>query len=287
METGIAPKDDLSRHPPRSYIDTKTFASFNCLLRKPFYALRGLWIRGATMRVEAVLFDLFDTLLLIKGEVYYPPCLRRLFEFLVKNGVNVSFEDFNRVYFEVRDKLYSESRKSLEEPHFNVRVSQTLHRLGYSLGVSDPVVAGATMAFADEFTRYVSLDTDTLDVLEKLHGKYKLGVVSNFAIPECAWKLVENFGLKRFFDVVVISGDINKRKPSPEIFEKALKGLGVDASRAVFVGDMLDLDVVGPKRVGMKTVLIERRRPMEENVDVKPDRIITRLSGLLVVLEDC
>jgi len=124
------------------------------------------------VRVKAVLFDLFDTLLLLESdEVYYAPSLRRLCDFLIKNGVNVPFEDFRRVYFEVREKVYSESRKSLEEPHFNVRVSQTLQRLGYSFDVSDPVVVGATMAFADEFMRYVSLDTDALDVLQKLHGK--------------------------------------------------------------------------------------------------------------------
>jgi len=239
------------------------------------------------MQVEAVLFDLFDTLLLLeKPEAYYPPSLRRLYDFLVKNGINVSFEDFNRVYFEVRDKFYSESRESLEEPHFNLRVSQTLQRLGYNFDVSDSVIVGATMAFADQFMRYVSLDTDALDVLQKLHGKYKLGLVSNFAIPECGWKLLEKFGLKRFFDVVIISGEINRRKPSAEIFERALKTLGVKASRAVFVGDMLDLDVMGPKKVGMKTVLIKRRH-MEENANVKPDKVITRLSDLLVVLENC
>ena len=234
-----------------------------------------------------MLFDLFDTLLLLESqEAYYPPSLRKLHEFLVKNGVNVPFEDFSKVYFEVRDKFYSESRKSLEEPHFNVRVSQTLHRLGYDFHVSDKVVVGATMAFADEFMQYVSLDQDALDVLEKLHGKYKLGLISNFAIPECGWKLLDKFGLKIFFDVVVISGEVNRRKPSPEIFERALQALGVKASRTVFVGDMLDLDVMGPKKVGMKTVLI-RRRPMEENADAKPDETITRLSELLAVLEDC
>jgi len=239
------------------------------------------------MQVEAVLFDLFDTLLLLESqEAYYPPSLRKLYEFLVENGVNVPFEDFSKVYFEVRDKFYSESRESLEEPHFNVRVSQTLHRFGYDFDVSDPVVVGATMAFAEEFMRYVSLDKDALDVLEKLHGKYKLGLISNFAIPECGWKLLDKFGLKRFFDVAVISGEINQRKPSPEIFQRALKALGVKASMAIFVGDMLDLDVMGPKKVGMKTVLINRR-PMEENADAKPDKVITRLSELLAVLEDC
>jgi putative hydrolase of the HAD superfamily len=239
------------------------------------------------MQVDAVLFDLFDTLLLLESqEAYYPPSLKKLHEFLVKNGVNVSFEDFIRVYFEVRDKFYSESRESLEEPHFNLRVSQTLHRLGYNFDASNSVIVGATMAFAEEFMRYVSLDIDAFDVLQKLHGKYKLGLISNFAIPECGWKLLDKFGLKSFFDVVVISGDVNRRKPSPEIFERALRILGVEASKTVFVGDMLDLDVLGPKKVGMKTVFIERR-PLEHGVDVSPDYVIKGLNELLAVLADC
>jgi HAD superfamily hydrolase (TIGR01549 family) len=147
-------------------------------------------------------------------------------------------------------------------------------------------VTGATQAFADEFMHYVSLDKDALDILQKLRGKYKLGLVSNFAIPECCWKLLEKFGLRRFFDVAIVSGEINRRKPSAEIFEKALNALNAKASRTVFVGDMLDLDVMGPKKVGMKTVLI-KRRPIEENADVKPDRVITRLTELPDVLEDC
>lgn len=142
------------------------------------------------------------------------------------------------------------------------------------------------MAFAEEFTRYVSLDEQALDVLRRLHGKSKIGLVSNFAIPEYGWKLLEKFGLKEFFDAVIISGEVNQRKPSPEIFERALKALEVEASRAVFVGDMLDLDVIGPKSIGMKTVFI-KRRSTEENVDIKPDRVITRLDQLLTVLEDC
>jgi putative hydrolase of the HAD superfamily len=239
------------------------------------------------MKVEAVLFDLFDTLLLLgSSEVYYTPSLRKLHEFLVKKGVNASFEDFNRVYFEIRDKFYSESRESLEEPHFKVRLVQTLNRLGYTFDVSDPVVTDATAVFSSEFMHYASPDADAVGVLQKLHGKYKLGLISNAFIPETVRKLLEKFSLKQFFDVILISGEINRRKPSPEIFERALQALGVKASRTVFVGDMLDLDVMGPKKVGMKTVLI-RRRPIKENVDIKPDRVITRLSELLTVLEDC
>lgn len=239
------------------------------------------------MQVEAVLFDLFDTLLLLeKDEAYYAPSLRRLHDFLVKNGISVSFEDFRRVYFEVRDELYTEVEESLEEPHFNVRVSRVLQQFGYNFDISNPIVVRGTGVFADEFMRYVRLDDDALDVLRKLRGKYKLGLVSNFAIPECVWRLLDKFGLREFFDVVLVSAEINKRKPSPEIFERALKILGVDASRAVFVGDMPGLDVKGAKNAGIRAVLIERR-PIERIVDVKPDRVIRSLRDLLVVLKDC
>jgi putative hydrolase of the HAD superfamily len=237
------------------------------------------------MMVEAVLFDLFDTLILLEsGEAYYRPSLKKLHEFLVKNGISVSVKDFERVYFEVRDKFYSESR-NLEEPHFNVRVSETLERLSYKLDASDPIVKGATTAFAEEFVHYAKLDAEAPNVLRKLHEKYKLALVSNFAIPEYGWKLLDKFSLKRFFDAVIISGDVNRRKPSPEIFEKALKSLNVEVSRAVFVGDTLDLDVMGPKSVGTNTILI-KRRPIE-NMSIKPDKVITHLRELLRMLEDC
>jgi len=238
------------------------------------------------MRVEAVLFDLFNTLVLLESdEVFYMPCLRRLHAFLARNGINIPFEEFRRVYFEVRDKLYAETEKSLEEPHFNVRVSLVLQRVGYDFDVSSPIVVGATVAFTDEFMKYVHLDPDAINVLRGLHGKYKLGLVSNFAIPECASRLLDKFGLTEFFDVVLVSGAINKRKPGSEIFERALKALGVNSSETVFVGDMLDLDVKGAKNVGMKAVLIERR-PSEDILNVKPDRVIKSLRELFLMLEN-
>ncbi|MCJ7422656.1 HAD family hydrolase [Candidatus Bathyarchaeota archaeon] len=239
------------------------------------------------MKVEAVLFDLFDTLLLLENdEIYYEPCLKRMHSFLAKNGVNVSFAGFSRTYFEVRDTFYSESRKSLEEPHFNVRVSQTLQKLGFDFDVSDPIVMGATKAFADEFMRYVKLDDGAIDVLQKLHGKYKLGLVSNFGIPECGRELLDRFNLTTYLDFIVISGEVNQRKPNPKIFRRALQALGVAPSKAVFVGDMLDLDIMGPKSVGMRTILI-KRRPIEGNSGIKPDKVIEDLTELLTTVEDC
>jgi putative hydrolase of the HAD superfamily len=110
--------------------------------------------------------------------------------------------------------------------------------------------------------------------------------VSNFGIPECGKELLEKFGLKGYLDVVVISGEINRRKPSPEIFKRALRALSVPASKTVFVGDMIDLDVKGPKSVGIRAILI-KRRPMEKDASVKPDGIINNLAELPAMLESC
>lgn len=238
------------------------------------------------MKAEAVFFDLFDTLLLFEDpEDYHEICLKKMHIFLKRNGVNVSFDDFNRAYFEIRDKFYSESRQSLDEPHFNVRVAQTLQRLGHTLRETDPIAKGATSSFSKEFMRHIQPDEETVFVLKKLHSKYKLGLISNFSIPECGQDLLDKFELRGYFDVVVISGEVNQRKPSPRIFLNALQRINVDPSRALFVGDMVDLDVIGPQRIGMKTALV-RRKPRTD-ISAKPDYEINNLTEIFEILEDC
>jgi len=120
----------------------------------------------------------------------------------------------------------------------------------------------------------------------KLKGKYKLGIVSNFAIPECVTKLLEIHRIAKFFDVVIVSGAVNKRKPSPKIFQQALNELNVDASETVFVGDTIDADVKGAKDANMKTIFIERR-VQKEAEQLCPDQTIKSLGDLLEALEHC
>jgi FMN phosphatase YigB (HAD superfamily) len=237
------------------------------------------------MAFKAVLFDLFDTLLIVeKMDVFYPVCLHKLHEFLINQGIKVSFEKFEKTYMKVRDALMKKAYQTLEEPHFNIRVSQTLRKLGYDYVKSDPIVVGATKAFADELKKHIGLDVDTVATLKQLHAEYKLGIVSNFGIPECAWELLDDHGLKPFFNVVVISGEINRRKPSPEIYDTALKALNVTASETVFIGDTPELDIEGPKKMRMKAVLIERK-PINEKLCLKPDATIHRLAELPSVLK--
>jgi HAD superfamily hydrolase (TIGR01509 family) len=256
-------------------------------------------VKVQIMQIQGVLFDLFNTLVLLENDdVFYMPSLRKSYDYLVKNEINVPFEEFVRVYFEVRDKLYEETSQTLEDPHFNIRISRTLQSLGYKLDASHPTIAGAGEAFCKEFLKYTRLDEDALFVLQQLKGKFKLGIVSNLSIPECVPELLKKFNLDDYFDVVVISGAINKRKPSPEIFKKALETLGLKPHDAVFVGDTPGIDIKGARAVGLKTILIERPPPPKGSFSLtyeipgahekaQPDKVIKSLREILPIVEDC
>lgn len=238
------------------------------------------------MLVKAVLFDLFETLLLVrKDENRYKNCLKKLHEALMHDGVSVSFRDFRDAYFKARGKLYRKARDRLEEPHFSLRVSLALREMGYDYSADHPIVRRAVKAFSDEFMRYIYPDEDAYHVLQTLHEKCKTGIVSNFAIPECARELISIHGLGDFLDVIVISAEINKRKPDPKIFNIALSSLSIKPKDAVFVGDTPDVDVKGAKKAGMKTILIERRTE-DSYAEIKPDITIKRLRELLTII-DC
>jgi FMN phosphatase YigB (HAD superfamily) len=54
----------------------------------------------------------------------------------------------------------------------------------------------------------------------------------------------------------VVSEDVGWRKPSPEIFQVALKRLQVRAEEVVYVGDSPIEDVKGAKEAGLRTIFV-------------------------------
>jgi HAD superfamily hydrolase (TIGR01549 family) len=232
------------------------------------------------MPIKAVLFDMFDTLMLIeKDHEFYAPSLKRMYNYLCTQGIDVPFEKFEETYIHERDKIFAQADLKYEEPHFNARVAATLKTLGYNYGVSSPTVAAATCEFCEEFMKYVVIDAEAEDTLKTLKKTYRLGMISNFAIPECVLNLLKAGGIDKLFDVIVISGAVNRRKPHEEIFKSTLKIMDLNPSEAVFVGDTIDADIEGAKAVGMKAVYIERRIQTASKKYL-PDKTIKRLSEL-------
>lgn len=112
--------------------------------------------------------------------------------------------------------------------------------------------------------------------LQALHGKYKLAVVSNATshLPRFA---LEKSGLRKFFQVVVVSRDLGVRKPDSEIFRYTLEKINVKPEEAIHVGDSIKHDVVGAKNAGIKAVWIKTEG---QEVIEAPDHVIQKITEL-------
>jgi putative hydrolase of the HAD superfamily len=85
----------------------------------------------------------------------------------------------------------------------------------------------------------------------------RLGIVSNTGrTPGVVLRrILAHHDMLRYFDAVAIaySDEVGFRKPDPRIFERSLNALGVEPARALHVGDNPDADVLGARRLGMRT----------------------------------
>jgi putative hydrolase of the HAD superfamily len=92
--------------------------------------------------------------------------------------------------------------------------------------------------------------------LERLRARgLPLAVVSNS--NGTLRGLLDRLGLLASFDVVLDSAVEGVEKPDPRFFRLALDRLGVDARRALHVGDVYHVDVVGARSAGIRPVLVD------------------------------
>ena len=118
-----------------------------------------------------------------------------------------------------------------------------------------------------------SVAADVIPTLQSLRDAgLKMGIVSNTLLPgRVLDRHLEMVGLKEFFPVRVYSSEITYRKPKPIIFQAALAEIAVGADECLFVGDMVKTDIVGARRVGMRSVL--RRTARKQNYSAADDVI--------------
>jgi len=239
------------------------------------------------MQIKAILFDFADTL--IRTEKFdYDLCLKKTQESLANDNVTIPYEEFRKIYFDIRNRLYKEAEDSLREPEFCLRLTETLKHFGYSFKPKDAVIVRSADAFADAFVQMMQMEPYVPKLLQQLktEDKYKIGLVSNFAYSPAVKKTLERFDLAKYFDALIISGDVGWRKPSLKIFKKALQALHAKASETVFIGDSPRHDIEGAKNSNMRTILVKKASINEDEGFGNPDRRILELKELPKALSE-
>ena len=116
--------------------------------------------------------------------------------------------------------------------------------------------------FAELYARFASADVwrifaDVLPTLDTLAARgLKLGVISNW--DERLRPLLVQLKLARYFEPIVISREVRASKPSPTIFNRAARLLGLPPEAILHVGDDFSTDVCGARAAGMSALLLKR-----------------------------
>ncbi len=120
---------------------------------------------------------------------------------------------------------------------------------------------------------------ETPNVLQKLSGVYKLGIIANQSAGT-EERLVK-FGIRDFFDLIISSAEAGVSKPDIRIFEMALRGANCLAQHTCMVGDRLDNDIEPAAVLGMYTVWVRQGWYGRGNVDLtrfKPNFTVDNIS---------
>lgn len=115
-----------------------------------------------------------------------------------------------------------------------------------------------------------------VEAVETLAADHHVGLVTN-GTREMQRAKLGAVGLADAFDAAVFAGDGIPAKPDPEPFEVALEELGVEADRAVHVGNSLSSDVAGAHGAGLGSVWL-RQDGVEP--DPQPRHVVDSMAEL-------
>lgn len=94
------------------------------------------------------------------------------------------------------------------------------------------------------------------DVLEQLHPRFQLAVLSNF---DGRLRLIlQHLGIAKFFEHIFISSEIGADKPDPEIYRRALKLIDLNPNEALHVGDDPERDWEAARAAGLSIFRLDR-----------------------------
>jgi FMN phosphatase YigB (HAD superfamily) len=242
------------------------------------------------MRYAAVLFDLFDTLVLFDSnrlplvEINGKPVrttARLLHQRLAEDAPGVTLEACYGALTEswrAAERLRAADFREVTAPE---RFRDFLRRVGLDPDTAPPaLITDLIDTHRRELGRAAEFPAHHGPLLRALGERALLAVVSNFDYTPTALDILERAGVADLFQAVVVSDEVGWRKPHPEIFSRALGHLGVEPARALFVGDRADIDVVGAQRMGMPAVWINREaQPLPPGID-PPDYEVRDLAEL-------
>ena len=181
-----------------------------------------------------------------------------------------SYDLFFKIYSEENDRLWELYRNGLmPKKVLSVqRFEASFERNGTPLGIDGGVVNEAYLA---EMVNQTKLVDGAREVLEYLHGRYKIALITN-GFREVQYTKIHKSELSEYFSKVFISEEVGTPKPGRKIFEQALKSMNAPKKSSLMIGDSWEADILGAMKFGIDQIYFNPHIPnqVSENVSFSP-----------------
>ena len=220
-------------------------------------------------RFDVLTFDCYGTL--IDWEAGLTAAIRRVLD---PRGVEAGDDDLLERFADHEAAVEAGEYR----PYRHV-LARTLRGICGDLGV-EPSEAEVE-AFAGSVGDWPAFP-DTVDALESLAGRFRLGIITN-CDDDLFAATSRRLGVT--FDWVVTAQQVGAYKPSPRPFEVALGRIGLPRERILHVAQSLFHDHVPARRLGLATAWVDRRgdRPgggATPPASATPDLVVPDLATL-------
>ena len=169
------------------------------------------------------------------------------------DGVLFDTEKANRAYY--NHLLEHFGKPSLTEEQFTFIHMHTLDEsLAFLFPDEKNLKAAHNYRKSMDYKWYISfltVEPHLLALLEKIRPKMKTAIATNRT--DTMNRLLAEFDLDGYFDLVVTSSDVKRPKPHPDGLLKILEYFNIEPHHAIYVGDS-QLDELAARAVGMPLV---------------------------------
>lgn len=228
------------------------------------------------MKYQAVIFDLFGTLVPSFTEREYREILRQMAGIL-----DVPPPAFESAWSET----YSQSVLGII-PGIEAKIVITGRQMGREF-TKDKVAAAADL-MTGYSSRCMQPRPGAPEVLSQIKRKgLKIGLISDCTsdAPELWKKTV----LAPLVDVTVFSCLVGLRKPDPRIYRLAIRQMAVDPAECLYVGDGSSHELTGALEVGLQPVqlyIASEKDAFRVEAESWKGKVITSLSEVLDLVEE-
>jgi len=234
------------------------------------------------MLPKGILFDLDDTIIAFDGAAntarlqvckkYYTEC-----SLSNANDLFQAISTTSQWYWSDRDR-HKAGRNNIDDARREI-VNLALEKIGINDLPLAHNIANDFIKLREEMIELFPQAEETLEYLK--NNNILLALMTNGESEKQRSK-IKRFNLEKFFDIILVEGEIGYGKPDKEVYTMALDALNLEPDDVWAVGDNLEWDVWGPQQLGIYSIWNDyKKQGLPSTSDVVPDRVINSIAELI------